>query len=170
MLRQSVSALLGHHVFGWCSARSVHRDKLLAAGALPVIVRALRSLEVLCDVVAVQVGAGAGWGGVWGAGAGAGGEGAVGVGRGCRWGASACAQVALHRLGMLHWWEGELVRVPVCRLRSPAEVGVLGDMNHWYSVSWYGNSVTQLGQVWKQHTRPAVYGLACRSCCGRWCT
>eukprot|EP00198_Chlamydomonas_reinhardtii_P000943 XP_001690278.1 predicted protein [Chlamydomonas reinhardtii] len=33
---------------------AVHRDKLLAAGALPVVLRLLRRLDVLCDLVAVQ--------------------------------------------------------------------------------------------------------------------
>lgn len=37
------------------AACAVHRDKLLAAGALPVLLRVLRRLDVLCDLVAVQV-------------------------------------------------------------------------------------------------------------------
>ena len=37
-----------------CTA--VHRDKLLAVGALPVLLEALGQLPVLCDVLTVQVG------------------------------------------------------------------------------------------------------------------
>ncbi|GLC54154.1 hypothetical protein PLESTB_000829600 [Pleodorina starrii] len=48
--RQAVATVL-HCVV---AQRTVHRDKLLAAGALPVLLRVLRRLDVLCDLVAIQ--------------------------------------------------------------------------------------------------------------------
>ncbi|EFJ53048.1 hypothetical protein VOLCADRAFT_85920 [Volvox carteri f. nagariensis] len=48
--RQAVATVL-HCVV---AQRTVHRDKLLAVGALPVLVRVLGRLDVLCDLVAVQ--------------------------------------------------------------------------------------------------------------------
>ncbi|GIL45297.1 hypothetical protein Vafri_2465, partial [Volvox africanus] len=48
--RQAVATVL-HCIV---AQRTVHRDKLRAAGALPVLLRMLRRLDVLCDLVAVQ--------------------------------------------------------------------------------------------------------------------
>ncbi|KXZ51698.1 hypothetical protein GPECTOR_11g148 [Gonium pectorale] len=48
--RQAVAAVLHCLV----AQRTAHRDKLLAAGALPALLRVLRRLDVLCDLIAVQ--------------------------------------------------------------------------------------------------------------------